>query len=406
MTKSASRERYRFKRQLDEIDEAHGRGTELISLYVPPSKQISDVTNHLKNEFSQSSNIKSKTTRKNVTSAIESIISKLKYYKKPPDNGMVFFVGHKGIGADKTEMVSYVLEPPEAVPTFLYRCDSDFYTDPLREMLLEKDNYGLVVVDRSEATIGMLRGRRIEVIKNIQSLVPSKHRMGGQSARRFERLIEQAAHEYFKKVGNVVNEAFLDMKELKGILIGGPGATKEFFAEKDYLNHELKKKVLDIFDTGYTDEYGLKELVDKAKKTLSDIELVKEKELIGRLMDEIRKPDGGLAVYGPDVEKALEMGAIDALLVSEKLDGSVTHVTCPECGYAHDFRSDGPENMSECPKCKSVLEEEEVNLVDYLFDTAEKVGTRVELVSEESEEGKVFYRTFGGLAGILRYKIA
>ncbi|MFQ6060912.1 MAG: peptide chain release factor aRF-1, partial [Thermoplasmata archaeon] len=151
--------------------------------------------------------------------------------------------------------VAYVIEPPEPISTFLYRCDSSFYTKPLREMLLEKDNYGLIVVDRREATIGMLRGRRIEVIRNMQSLVPSKHRMGGQSARRFERLIEIAAHEYFKKVADVANEAFLSEKNMKGILIGGPGATKDFFAEKDYLNHELKKKIIDTFDTGYTDEY-------------------------------------------------------------------------------------------------------------------------------------------------------
>jgi len=407
MTELTSRERYRFKRQLDEIEEAHGRGTELISLYVPPTKQISEVTNHLRSEYSQSSNIKSKTTRKNVMGAIESILSKLKYFKKPPDNGMVFFVGHKGIGADKTEMVSFVLEPPESIPTFLYRCDSDFYTQPLREMLVEKDNYGLIVVDRSEATIGMLRGMRIDVIKNIQSLVPSKHRMGGQSARRFERLIEIAAHEYFKKVGTTVNDAFLSEKDLRGILIGGPGATKEFFAEKDYLNHELKKKTLDVFDTGYTDEYGLKELVEKAKKTLSDLELVKEKGLIERLMNEIRKPDGGLAVYGPQVEKAMEMGAVDILLLSEKLDDSVSTLTCPKCGQIKTAILGESRGESTCPDCSSTLQEkEEGDLTDHLFDMAEKVGTKIEMISEDSEEGKVFYKTFGGIAGILRFKIA
>ncbi len=407
MTELTGRERYRFKRQLDDIEEAHGRGTELISLYVPPTKQISDVTNHLRSEYSQSSNIKSKTTRKNVMGAIESIISKLKYFKKPPDNGMVFFVGHKGIGADKTEMVSYVLEPPEPIPTFLYRCDSDFYTQPLREMLVEKDNYGLIVVDRSEATIGMLRGVRIDVIRNIQSLVPSKHRMGGQSARRFERLIEIAAHEYFKKVGKTVNDAFLSEKNLKGIIIGGPGATKEFFAEKDYLNHELKKKIIDVFDTGYTDEYGLKELVEKAKKTLSDLELVKEKDLIGRLMEEIRKADGGLAVYGPQVEKAIEMGAVDVLLVSEKLNDSVRTQTCPDCGRTATTILSESGEKSACPECGSTLQdEEEEDLTDHLFDMAEKVGTKIEMISEDSEEGKVFYKTFGGIAGILRFKIA
>jgi peptide chain release factor subunit 1 len=407
MTEMASRERYKFRKQLDEIESAHGRGTELISLYVPPGKQIHDVTSHLRNEYSQSSNIKSKTTKKNVMGAIESILSKLKYFKKPPESGLVFFVGHRGIGADKTEMVSYVVEPPEPIPTFLYRCDSDFYTEPLRDMLLEKDNYGLIVVDRSEATIGMLRGRRIDVIKNIQSLVPSKHRMGGQSARRFERLIEIAAHEYFKKVANTVNDAFLSEKDLKGILIGGPGATKEFFADKEYLNHELQKKVLDVFDTGYTDEYGLKELVDKAKKTLSDIELVREKDLIEKLMNEIRKTDGGLAVYGPQVESALEMGAIDTLLLSEGLSETVTVSKCSECGATRNATQDASKDGSRCPECGSAMnDEEDIDLTEHLFDLAEKVGTRIELISEDSEEGKVFMKTFGGLAGILRFKIA
>ncbi|UCD92930.1 MAG: peptide chain release factor 1 [Methanobacteriota archaeon] len=406
MAELTSRQRYEFRRQLDEIEKCHGRGTELISLYVPSGKQISDVSNHLRSEYSQSSNIKSKTTRKNVMAAIESIMSKLKYFKKPPENGMVFFVGHKEAGADRTDMVAFVIEPPEPIATFLYRCDSDFYLDPLKEMLLEKDNYGLIVVDRSEATIGKLTGKRIDVVRKLQSLVPSKHRMGGQSARRFERLIEIAAHEYFKKVAKIANESFLAEKDLEGILIGGPGATKDFFAEKDYLNHELKKKIIDTFDTGYTDEYGLKELVEKAQKTLSGLELMKEKELVQKLMDEIRKPDGGLAAYGPQVEKALEMGAIDLLLISEGLDKSVLRITCPSCGFSKNtFGDDSTENDS-CPECGSELKEgEENDLVGQLFDTAEKVGTKIEMISQESEEGDLFLRTFGGMAGLMRFKL-
>src|SRR6267143_530404 len=80
-----------------------------------------------------------------------------------------------------TELVSVYI-PPEPVTSFLYRCDSKFYTEPRHELLAEKDVYGLLVIDWSEATLGLLRGKRIEVIKNLQSQVPSKHRMVGQSA--------------------------------------------------------------------------------------------------------------------------------------------------------------------------------------------------------------------------------
>ena len=180
-------ERYEFKKKLEEIKACKGQHTELISLYIPPNRMISDVMSYLRNEYSQSTNIKSKTTRKNVLSAIESIMSRLRYFKKPPENGLVFFVGHKSIGADKTEMVAYVIEPPVPVQSFIYRCDSSFYTEPLEEMLAERDVYGLFLIDRRECTIGILRGKRIELIDYLTSRVPGKHGRGGQSQRRFER---------------------------------------------------------------------------------------------------------------------------------------------------------------------------------------------------------------------------
>src|SRR3989304_5892314 len=171
--------KYRFRRALEEIEAAAGRGTELVRVLRPPNRQVSDVTNYRRNEYSQSSNIKSASTRKHVQQAIESNMQRLKGYRQPPPNGIVVFTGHKQIGAGQTEMGAFVLEPPEPVASFLYRCDSRFYTAPLQEMLAEKHVYGLLVIDRSEATLGILRGKRIEGIKNLQSPVPSMQRMGG-----------------------------------------------------------------------------------------------------------------------------------------------------------------------------------------------------------------------------------
>jgi peptide chain release factor subunit 1 len=400
--------RYEFKRKLEELQSANGRATELISLYIPPTRQIHEAMAYLRNEYSQSSNIKSKGTRKNVMAAIESIMNRLKAYKRPPENGMVFFVGHAAATGDQTQMVSHIIEPPEKIITFLYRCDSSFYLEILEEMLVEKDVYGLVVIDRSEATIGFLKGKRITPIKNIQSLVPSKHGRGGQSQRRFERLIEIAAHEFFKKVGDLANEIFLAEPELRGVLLGGPGSTKIFFMERDYLHHELTKKIVDTFDTGYTDEYGLKELMDKAKDSLSGIELMKQKKLLQRFLEEIRKPDGGLAVYGEkEVLKALNIGAVDLLLISEALRKRSITIACRNCDYSrHELVPDTGIKLTECPQCQSSLQiEEDKDIIQDLIDISEGFGSSVELISPDSEEGEMFLRAFSGLGGILRYKM-
>ena len=408
MPESTALAKYRFLRELEEIEKAAGRGTELVSLYVPPEKQISDVSNYVRGEHAQSSNIKSASTRKHVTGALESILSRLRYYRQPPKNGLVMFVGHKQIGADQTVMVQYVIEPPESVPTFIYRCDSAFFTAPLHEMLVEKDIYGLVVIDRSEATIGLLRGKRIEPIKNVHSLVPSKHRMGGQSARRFERLIEQAAHEFYKKIGDLMTEAFLDRKDIKAILIGGPGYTKEYFVKGGYIHHEIMKKVLPTYlDVGNTDEYGLKEMVERSRSILTGLDLMREKDLVQRLMLEISKTDGGLAAYGEQaVRHALELGSVEILLLSEGLRKARTKLKCPSCGFEKTVTADKDEAPGPCPKCGTELAvAESVDLIEELTALAERTGTRVEMISRESEEGELLQRAFGGLAAILRYRV-
>ncbi|MFO7677519.1 MAG: peptide chain release factor aRF-1 [Thermoplasmatota archaeon] len=413
MQEMTQRQKYDLKRMLEEIKQCKGKHTELISLYIPPSKKIFDVTSYLKNELSQSQNIKSKTTRKNVLSAIESIMSRLKQFKEPPENGVVFFVGHKSVGADQTEMVTFIVEPPLPISTFLYRCDSLFYVEPLEQMFTEKDVYGLLLIDRRECTIGMLRGSRTELLRYMTSHVPGKHGRGGQSQRRFERLTELAAHEWFVKCGENASEIFLHEEGLKGILVGGSGPTKEYFIEENYLHYEIQNKIIDSFDTGYTDEYGLKELVSTASDTLSDLKISHDKKIMKQFLKEVMKTEKSLAVYGEtQVRRALEMGVIATLLLSEDIRRYRITLTCLSCNYTEkktiDEEALNDFTTPSCPKCETsnVMElKEKIDLIDELSDLAEQTGATVELISKNSEEGDSLYSAFDGIAGILRYPI-
>ena len=408
-------QKYDFRRKLEEIKKCKGQHTELISLYIPPGKQISDVMAYLRNEYSQSTNIKSKTTRKNVLAAIESIMSRLRYFKKPPENGVVFFVGHRSVGANQTEMVAFVLEPPLPINIFLYRCDSSFYTEPLEEMLAEHEIYGLFLIDRRECTIGILRGKRVELIDYMTSRVPGKHGRGGQSQRRFERLIEIAAHEWFVKCGEKISEVFLNEKNLQGIFVGGPGPTKQYFLEGSYLHHEIQKKVIEVFDTGYTDESGLRELVSAAAERMGNLKIAREKRIMRRFLKEVTKREKSLALYGEEqVRDALDMGSLEVLLLSEDLRRYRITLACDSCQYKEEKTVDehileeierSPPICSSCGNDSFMRVTSKIDLIDELSAKAEKKGTRVELISADSEEGDSLLRTFGGVAGILRYRV-
>ena len=411
-----ARKRYEFKKTLEKLQAQEGDGTELITLYIPPDKQIYDVTGQLKDEFGQCANIKSKQTRTNVQSAISSILSRLKYYKRPPEKGMAVFCGTVKLYGDRTDLQCTVIEPPEPLNLYMYRCSSKFELEPLKQMLEEKYVYGLLVIDRREAYWGFLRGNRIEAIGGATSTVPGKQRKGGQSAARFGRLREIAINEFYTKVGERSSAIFLAEKNFferfKGLLIGGPSPTKEEFEAGNFLHHEVQKKIIGLFDVAYTNEDGLPELVDNAKDALSGMEVVKEKSFMDRFLKELVK-DNGLAAYGEEsIRKNLEVGAVDTLLLSSNLRKSRLKIKCQNCPYTDEKTVSMPVgatardiDLGTCPQCTApCVLEEEIDIIDELAKLADLSSAKVELISDDFEEGSILYSAFGGIAAILRYR--
>ncbi len=412
MVESEAHKKYEFKRTLEALRDKHGRGTELISLYIPHDKQIHEVASQLREESGQASNIKSRVTRQNVTSAIESLLSRLKLIPRAPENGVVIFCGAVDIGADKTEMQTYIIEPPEPISSYKYHCDSSFLLAPLEDMLYEKKTFGLLVLDRREAAIGLLRGKHIEPMVHLTSTVPGKQRKGGQSSHRFQQLRLIAINEFYTRIGDAASDVFLavDQNDFQGVLIGGPSPTKEEFERGGFLHHEIQNKIIGLFDVAYTDESGLFELFDKADEALQDLEVVKEKKYMERFLKELVS-NTGLASYGEEeVRKNLEMGAVDTLLLSDELRKMRLSIKCSNCDFEEKktiMKKPGDEKYQtgNCKNCGSSLNiQESVDIVDDLSTIADKMNTNTFFISNDFEEGNQLLTAFGGIAAILRYK--
>ena len=136
----------------------------------------------------------------------------------------------------------WVIEPPHPLNTRLYRCDKDFVLDPLKQMLEVEEVFGLLVMDRKEATIGLLEGKLIQGLQKMTSGVPSQIRAGGQSALRFHRITEGLTKEFYKRVAEEMKKIFFDMPKLKGIIVGGPVPTKDEFLEGEYMTESAKEE--------------------------------------------------------------------------------------------------------------------------------------------------------------------
>ncbi len=414
--KRTSLQRYRLKKALNTLAQKEGRGTELVSLYVPEDRQISEVTSMLKQEHGTAANIKSDTTRKNVQDAIVKVMQRLKLFKTVPENGLVIFCGaipqNGGPGSERIE--TYVLTPPEPIQVYLYRCDSRFHTEYVEEQLKEKETYGIMVMDGSEAVFASLSGRHLDIQREITSGVPGKFKAGGQSARRFERQREAKLLDYFKRVAKHANEIFTTIPDLKGLIIGGPGPTKFDFEKKDYLHYTLKDKIVETIDTSYVGEQGVDEVVEKAPEIMRRVRYVEEKKIVQNFLYQIGH-DTGLATYGEtDVRRALEAGSVETLLISEAVDRVRVRVECTACDFAKDETMTAKKHSSfeqvlgdqPCPSCSapSLQLAEIKDVIEDLAELADQVGSDVEMISAETEEGEMLNKSFGGIAAVLRFK--
>ena len=350
---------------LNKLEDYKGRATEFITVYVPAGQNIHGVSDQLEAEKSTAKNIKSTGTRKNVTNALDKITRQLKEYKQTPENGVALFCGNVSEDEGQEDLQLWEVEPPLPLKIRMYRCDKEFVLDPLREMLEVSEIYGLLVMDRKEATIGILEGKRIEIVQKMTSGIPSKVRAGGQSSQRFHRITEGLTKDFYKRIANEMKGIFFQHPKLKGILIGGPIPTKDEFIDEQYLMTQLREKVIGRVDIGGSDESGLKELVQKSQDILADQDIIYEKKLMERFFEALGRHPEMTALKEKAVRTALERGAVDKLILSVKTDK----------GLAIELKK-----------------------------LADNIGSEIETVSVDTEEGQQF-NNLGGIGALLRFKI-
>ena len=399
---SNTKARYELNKQLRHLKEMQGSGTELISVYIPPKYPIHEISGKLKSEAGQATNIKSKSTRKNVCDALERILHHLKMYREPPENGMAIFAGNVSTNQAKTDIELFTIVPSEPIGVQLYRCDSRFFLEPLENIVLVKDSYGLIVLDGREATIAMLKGTNVQILKKLNSMAHAKIRKGGQSARRFERLIEESIEKYYKRVGEAMDRYFV--AGTKGVIIGGPGPTKDNFVKMSPFNYQIK--VLGVVDTGYVDEYGVRELMAKSGDILAEQESIKEKKLVDRFIKDVVA--NGLAAYGePEVRAALETRKAESLLVSEELAYRRVTFKCGNCGLESraTVREVDAGEEKKCGACTGTMRVSgQKPLIDDLIDIAAENSIPVHVISTNTVDGNQFFQSFYGIGAFLRYK--
>lgn len=328
-----------------------------------------------------------------------------------PNNGLVLYCGMVQTEDGKERKVNIDFEPFKPINTSLYLCDNKFHTEPLGELLESDEKFGFIVMDGSGTLFGTLAGNTREVLHRMTVDLPKKHGRGGQSALRFARLRLEKRHNYVRKVAELAVQFYItnDRPNVSGLVLAGLADFKTELSASDMFDPRLQNIIIKIVDVSYGGDNGFNQAIELASEVLHNVKFIREKKLISQFFDEIAQDSGKYCFGVDDTLKALEIGAVESLLVYENLETQrmvlknnssgeekIVYFSKEQIANQNNFRDATGTDLETI---------ESISLLEWFANNYKKFGAKLEIVTNRSQEGSQFVKGFGGIGGILRYKV-
>lgn len=408
----AAVELWKIRKLIKSLELCRGNGTSMISLIIPPKDQIAPVSKKIADELGTATNIKSRVTRQSVITALTSVQARLKLYNKVPPNGLVIYCGEIMTDDGKEKKVNFDFEPFKPINASLYLCDNKFHTEALSALLADDTRFGFIVMDGNGALFGTLQGNTRDVITKFGVDLPKKHGRGGQSSVRFARLRMEKRHNYVRKVAETSVQCFItnDKINVSGLVLAGSADFKTELGQSDMFDNRLQCKILKVVDVSYGAENGFNQAIELASDCLQNVKFIQEKKLISKYFDEIAKDTGQYCFGIDDTLRALESGAVEVLIVWENLDTMRYELKNAVTGEKEIkfLKPDQVKDKSNFINKETGAElevDEQVALLEWFANNYKTFGTNLQIVTDKSQEGSQFCKGFGGIGGLLRYRL-
>jgi len=406
-------EQWKVRRLIKQLEGAKGAGTSMISLIIPPNDDISRINKMLTEEYGTASCIKSRVNRLSVLGAITSTQQRLKRYAKTPKNGLIVYCGDIMTDEGKEKKMTIDFEPFRPISTTMYLCDNKFHCEDLTQLLEDDDRFGFLIMDGNGALYGVVNGNHREILHKFSVELPKKHGRGGQSALRFARLRLEKRHNYVRKVSEIATQVFVsDAKpNVKGLIIAGSADFKTELTTSDLWDPRLESVLIrPMLDIAYGGENGFNQAIELSAETLKNVKFVQEKKLITNFLDEVAQDSGKYCFGIKDTMQGLEMGAVETLIVWEALDILRMVIRNPhtDTTTTHCLTPQEAKNEKLYRDAESNVELEVVDnkaFVEWIVENYKNFGTKLEFITDRSQEGNQFCKGFGGVGGLMRYRV-
>mmetsp|Transcript_70805 Transcript_70805/g.169514 ORF Transcript_70805/g.169514 Transcript_70805/m.169514 type:complete len:442 (+) Transcript_70805:69-1394(+) len=412
----AAIEQFKVRRLIRMLDAARGNGTSAITLILNAKQDINLTNKMLTEEYGTASCIKSRVNRLSVLSAITSTQQRLRRYNKTPENGLIIYCGEMLSEDGKEKKVTIDFEPFKPINTSMYLCDNKFHTEHLQQLLEDDDRFGFLIMDGNGSLFGTVQGNHREVLHKFSVDLPKKHGRGGQSALRFARLRLEKRHNYMRKVGELATQFFIPSGErpnISGLIVAGSAEFKQDLTNNaDLFDQRLSQIVIPpLLDISYGGEAGFNQAIELSADTLKNVKFIQEKKLITKFLDEVAADTGKYCFGIRDTMQALEAGAVESLIVWENLEIRRVVIKNPHAEGKEEVHFLTPEQEKDPrlyvdKETNQELEKIEAeSFLDWIVQNYKTFGTKLDFISDRSQEGNQFCKGFGGIGGIMRYQL-
>jgi peptide chain release factor subunit 1 len=285
-------------------------------------------------------------------------------------------VGNHAIFASDKNNFFKALSFPVAVKNSL-SVDVSPYIHQVAQLADEWGAYTLVLLNSNHAKIFSFSCGELAVEEDLSADIMNKHKKGGMSQARFQRLRKGSIHAFLTEVVDALQKITSE-----NIILAGPGETKKQF--RDMLPIPLRKAVIAQVDVAVDDACGL---VDETQEIIKEQGKEKHRSLLTLIESEILK--NGLAVYGvAETLAAVKNGQVEALLV--ELDAKQKGWVCESCRLLEAGA------FLRCPSCGKNTSE--VDIIEEIVKRAKRTGAIVGFSQDER------LQKIGPVVGLLRFK--
>jgi peptide chain release factor subunit 1 len=245
--------------------------------------------------------------------------------------------------------------------------------------------------------------------------LPKKHGRGGQSALRFARLRLEKRHNYVRKVGELATQFFIPSGQtpnVKGLIVAGSAEFKnDLTNDTDLFDQRLAAIVIPpLLDISYGGETGFNQAIELASETLKNVKFITEKKLISRFLEEVACDSGKYCFGIKETMQGLDAGAVETLIIWESFDMTRIvirnpHTEITETKVLTAAQLKDPKLYKDPETNVDLTIDEEEPFLDWMVQNYKTFGTKLEFITDRSQEGNQFVKGFGGIGGLMRYKL-